>query len=82
MLQGAWANEVALMANQCATAACPNRRTAAVIKMEHGAPEWPMLRTIRNQQLYVKPEEPGLHAHALKMRHRPRLWMRNLTNSI
>ncbi|MED5347058.1 MAG: FAD-dependent oxidoreductase, partial [Pseudomonadota bacterium] len=25
----------------------------------HGAPEWPMLRTI-DQQLYVKPEEPGL----------------------
>ncbi len=56
---GAWANEVALMADQAPLPLVPNRRTAAVIKMEHGAPDWPMLRTM-DQQLYVKPEEPGL----------------------
>ena len=56
---GAWANEVALMADQAPLPLVPNRRTAVVIKMEHGAPDWPMLRTM-DQQLYVKPEEPGL----------------------
>lgn len=56
---GAWANEVALMADQKPLPLLPKRRTAAVIKMPNGAPDWPMLRTL-DQQLYVKPEEPGL----------------------
>ena len=56
---GAWANEVALMADQKPLPLLPKRRTAAVIRMPDGAPHWPMLRTM-DQQLYVKPEEPGL----------------------
>ena len=56
---GAWANEVALMAGQQPLPLTPARRTAAVVKVRGGAPDWPMLRTF-NQQLYIKPEQPGL----------------------
>jgi len=56
---GAWGNEVALMAGQQPLPLTPARRTAAVIKVPGGAPDWPMLKTF-NQQLYVKPEQPGL----------------------
>ena len=47
------------MADQKPLPLLPKRRTAAVIRMPDGAPHWPMLRTM-DQQLYVKPEEPGL----------------------
>ena len=61
---GAWANDVAKNAGIAALPITPCRRTAFIIDLSSTgfgtkARSWPMVRTLR-QDLYFKPEEPGL----------------------
>ena len=61
---GAWANDIANSAGIATLPITPCRRTAFIIDIATAgfggkAPPWPMVRTLR-QDLYFKPEDPGL----------------------
>lgn len=57
---GAWANHISALAGGVSLPLTPMRRTAAIIPLpEEAAKNWPLVHTMQ-EQLYFKPESPGL----------------------
>jgi len=56
---GAWANDVAALADVEALPLTPMRRTAAIIPASADTQRWPLVHTI-SENLYFKPESGGL----------------------